>query len=387
MNEFDTHLTYDEILAIHSKAIVCGLQDRRELLFVGIPRLYISTLQTDTTPATQLMLDLSSMNQVPSIQQGLVPLERWLRNAAYHSAVRTDLQAFFREKADSIAETTMLAAQQSPLASPLSQIASIQEKIIHVDDKLPIDFLFKAGQAAKSVARLLVPRYDGGQLQTFPLSTEEMIYLGTGWVIGPRHVITNHHVVNARDDNETDADVTDFDLQGRSTRVQFDYDAASSNGEIFEVEGVQAFDKSLDFTVLKLSEEINRPALRLWDQTLQFSSSEGPAVNVVQHPGGAPKQIAIRNNLVAKLTDNDLAYFTDTEGGSSGAPVCTDEWYVIALHKASTRALGKFEFQGKTTAWVNVGTRIDKLLEHIRSKHRQLWDEISPAIAEKESHV
>ncbi|MEM9840577.1 MAG: serine protease, partial [Pseudomonadota bacterium] len=103
-------------------------------------------------------------------------------------------------------------------------------------------------------------------------------------------------------------------------------------------------------------------------------------VNVIQHPGGSPKQLGIRNNLAARLTDKDLAYFTDTEGGSSGSPVCSDDWIVLALHKASTTVFGKLEFQGKKTAWVNVGTRVDLIIEDLEKNHAALWSAIGADI-------
>ncbi|MER3477440.1 MAG: hypothetical protein C4287_14275, partial [Leptolyngbya sp. ERB_1_2] len=58
-------------------------------------------------------------------------------------------------------------------------------------------------------------------------------------------------------------------------------------------------------------------------------------VTVIQHPGGQPKQIAIRENKVLKigddqdaLQDNFLWYASDTAPGSSGSPVLNDNWQV-----------------------------------------------------------
>jgi endonuclease G len=61
-------------------------------------------------------------------------------------------------------------------------------------------------------------------------------------------------------------------------------------------------------------------------------------------------------------TKQNLAYFTDTEAGSSGSPACNDRWQVLALHKASTMTLGRYQYQGKDTAWVNIGTTIEKVV-------------------------
>jgi endonuclease G, mitochondrial len=88
------------------------------------------------------------------------------------------------------------------------------------------------------------------------------------------------------------------------------------------------------------------------------------------------KQIAMRNNLAVLLNDRDLAYFTDTDGGSSGAAVCDDDWKVVALHKSSDPTLGTFEYQGKTTSWINTGTRIDRIIADLKQNHAACWAKI-----------
>ena len=363
-------LPFDTIISIHQRAVQAGLHNKRNQLLFGVNVEYVAGLDQAANASDQLMSDLNAMNNVGAIVGGVVPLERWLRNAAYAMSVQPDKQKFFRELADVVAATAAAAA--SP---PLSQITQ-QERILFVSELLPFGFLDGAARTGKSVARLTVPRFESEQPRNFPTSDQQMKYYGTGWLIGPKHIITNHHVVNARDEGETPAASPDFALQGRSLEVQFDYDKENAEGEKFIPVAVRAADAQLDYAILELDQDTGRPALPLWGKPIDFAAGARLPVNIIQHPGGQPKQVAIRNNLAAALHGADLAYYTDTNGGSSGSPVCNDRWQVLALHKASTMAMGKFNYQGKDTAWVNVGTTMDRIVASLQKDRPDLWSDI-----------
>ena len=96
----------------------------------------------------------------------------------------------------------------------------------------------------------------------------------------------------------------------------------------------------LDFTLVAVRESADGGA-KLADfgfKHLADSSDEilaGESVTIIQHPGGEPKQIALRENFVLALpdaADRYLYYQTDTTPGSSGSPVFNDDWEVVALH-------------------------------------------------------
>src|SRR6185369_6792500 len=61
-------------------------------------------------------------------------------------------------------------------------------------------------------------------------------------------------------------------------------------------------------------------------------AAEGEWLNIVQHPNGERKQISIRENQLLKRADDVLWYSTDTQPGSSGAPVFNNNWLMVALH-------------------------------------------------------
>ena len=89
-------------------------------------------------------------------------------------------------------------------------------------------FKRRLAEVGKSVARVAVPRFEGGN-QRMIGSGRPWIMNGTGWLVGRDLLITNHHVVNAREQGEADASASDLDLQAQGTTVSFDFDTANAN--------------------------------------------------------------------------------------------------------------------------------------------------------------
>ncbi len=83
----------------------------------------------------------------------------------------------------------------------------------------------------------------------------------------------------------------------------------------------------------------------------------------------------MRNNLITGTDDETIRSFTDTDSGSSGSPVCNDQWQVVALHRGARFVTGVM-FQGKQTAFVNFGSQIQAILSEIRLLDREVFEEI-----------
>lgn len=56
--------------------------------------------------------------------------------------------------------------------------------------------------------------------------------------------------------------------------------------------------------------------------------------------------------------------------------MCDDAWRVLALHRGAIRPEAKVSYQGKDTAYVNFGTRIDVLLSDLKMRSVAVYYEI-----------
>lgn len=140
-------------------------------------------------------------------------------------------------------------------------------------------------------------------------------------------------------------------------------------------------DEALDYAIVKIDKPLERIPLTLAPSSLKNLYNAQHPVNIIQHPAGQPKMLSIRNNRVHELTEWELSYFTDTESGSSGSPVCNDNWQVVALHRRWHKLPNRdVSYQGKQTDWDNRGTRIDRIIEDVKQNYPALLQELDAKI-------
>ncbi len=133
-------------------------------------------------------------------------------------------------------------------------------------------------------------------------------------------------------------------------------------------------DQNLDFTLVAI-EEVSADGTKVSDfGFLPLISQTGKGlvgeyVSIIQHPSGAPKAVAIRENQIMDVFDDFIHYSTDTMPGSSGSPVYNDEWIVISLHHA-----GVPNPKNRSDFVANEGIRISSIIQFVIEQGGNLTD-------------
>jgi endonuclease G, mitochondrial len=258
----------------------------------------------------------------------------------------------------------------------------VQERILGQNDLMPVSYLEYALRVSQSVGRVIIRS-----------NSLSVIGYGTGSMISPRLLMTNNHVLET--------------IQGsRFSAIEFNYQS-DLNGQMrssqsYELDPDTFFitDPELDYTIVAVKDGTSdRPALSSfgWNRLIEEQGKVilGEYVNIIQHPSGEPKQLALRENKVVDILDNFLHYLTDTAPGSSGSPVFNDQWELVGLHHSGVPArddqgniltidnkIWQPNLGESRIKWLaNEGVRISKIVQHLKQQNlsierRQLRDRI-----------
>jgi endonuclease G len=275
------------------------------------------------------------------------------------------------------------------------------ERFIGENELLPVNFLERGLMAARPVCRIALPSVVGGTIEW-----------GTGFMVSPRLMLTNNHVIPSME-------------AARRATIEFGYEL-DAEGRFrtptrFPLAPDEAFltdpKTELDFTLVAVAERAEDRRTTL--DSVGFLRLDaaigkidpGEFVNIIQHAGSEDKRIAFRENRVLKLGDQPYAaadhylwYGADTAKGSSGAPVCNDSWQVVALHHAavpvSRQREGRTEYQladdrtwlpreeaealpDDRVKWVaNQGVRVSRLVTRAGDRMRDAGGAVSTLLAD-----
>ena len=258
---------------------------------------------TDTAPPRPAALRMASRGHGPG--GGAVAVPMWLADDA-EEPVRT------AEPPERIA--AIVAAREEGLEAVLGTTT----------DFLPVSFLELGRRRAGAVARVVVrrPTPDG----------PATLGRGTGVLVAPDVLMTNHHVL---------PDVE----HARVSMVEFGYELDLLGNELpadgWELAPDDLFLTSpyaeLDTTLVRVARKTGKAAGEVYGQ-VQLEREPGKVavgepVCLVQHPDGRRKEVVLFQSAVTELFQEGFLHYTsDTLEGSSGSPVFTVTWDLVALH-------------------------------------------------------
>jgi Trypsin-like peptidase domain len=178
--------------------------------------------------------------------------------------------------------------------------------------------------------------------------------IGTGFLVGPDTVLTNWHVFEAA------RSAGKIDQLG----CRFDYarlpDGQIQPGQLILLDAAGSLETSpcspaegtanpddplptvdqLDYALLRLASRVGEQQIddapRGWialPKAVVPLPADSPIL-IVQHPNGSPVKLALDTQAVLGLNGNGtrIRYRTNTDPGSSGSPVFTMDWDLVALH-------------------------------------------------------
>jgi endonuclease G len=202
-------------------------------------------------------------------------------------------------------------------------------------------FLQRGLAAARAVARMRVS-FPGREVS------------GTGFLIAPDLVLTNHHVLFEREERGESA---------RRARVEVwlgyedDVDGHPLPPVVIPCDPAAIVGAAKhDWAVVRLPSPVDAQRFPWLPLPEAVAVEVGDSVCIVQHPVGAPKKVGILRNLVVDVSDDLVQYQTDTDAGSSGSPVFDVSWRVVAIHHASWS-----NGMGPRPEVRNQGVRIDRV--------------------------
>ena len=226
---------------------------------------------------------------------------------------------------------------------------------------------------------------------------------GTGFLVGPDLVLTNHHVVAPAIEagftdklNSSPSDIVlRFDYKefvdktplnpGIEVVLAADWLVDSSPHSAADLErprrtmtpGVD----ELDYALLRLAEPVGSQAIPLGHGTDPGARNRGwielpehpwpfateSTLFIVQHPNGSPMALAMDFEAKMELNANAtrVIYQTGTEPGSSGSPCFNQHWDLVALHHAGDPLYPEM-YPGS----FNEGVPIHRIVERLRSLNK-----------------
>jgi endonuclease G len=279
------------------------------------------------------------------------------------------------------------ALASGPVAEAPEEAQRAFERQIGGLDTQPCWFLTRGAELRRTVGRIHIR------------DANRRLGWGTGFLVAPNLLVTNQHVLDSL-------------ATAQFSRVEFDYEEAYTGeilaSAIFDLTPEVFFVShpargGLDYALVAVASNA-RPESRLPDAKLadfgynilireEGKLVKGELIHCIHHPEGQPRQATIRENRLMAIDDPALEgkwlhYETDTEAGSSGAPLFNSQWEVVGIHHMGVE---KRDSEGRILAvggalwtpamgerqkwwYANEGLRISRFVTDIETRVRAAQD-------------
>ncbi|MGH3753725.1 MAG: trypsin-like serine peptidase [Pseudonocardiaceae bacterium] len=287
-------------------------------------------------------------------------------------------------------ENRFALAENSVLEAPEGARRAFERQIGGKDTQ-PCWFLTKGVEVRRRVGRIHIR------------DARRRVGWGTGFLVAPNLLVTNQHVLDSLD-------------TARCSRVEFDHEE-TFEGEIlpsaiFDFAPSVLFmsdpaSGGLDYALIAVESRARPDSGRPDAELAEFGYHalaraegkliKGELIHSIHHPEGQPRQVSLRENRLMAIQDPALQdiwmhYETDTEQGSSGAPLYNNQWEVVGIHHMGVEkrdqegkilAIGggrwTAEMGGRQKWWqANEGLRISRFIAHVEAQVKALRDTSAP---------
>jgi endonuclease G len=206
---------------------------------------------------------------------------------------------------------------------------------------------------------------------------------GTGFLVAPNILITNHHVFGSPD-------------EAGGCAVNFLHQRDDQGGQVlpgisFALKPETFFYtcEPLDFTLVYVNEQPLTGDIGLQTlSNLKLIETKGKVeinsqLNIIQYPNGGIKKYTTEENFITRIDDQDgvLFYTTDTQPGASGSPCFNSFWEVAALHYTAVPeingegqwltvkgAIWDESMGDEAVHWIaNAGKSVSKIINHLKN--------------------
>ncbi|MBI1223734.1 MAG: hypothetical protein GC192_00740 [Bacteroidetes bacterium] len=273
---------------------------------------------------------------------------------------------------DGLEEKNLLTKKDKKLVKSLVK-KDVQEESLIVEDKdadtgevsyevilgefndiLPIWFLELGKERANAVC----------VINTSGIDYEERrgSWKGTGFLISDNILLTNYHVLNSKEVCENAICTFNYQVNEKG-KIQASKNFQLNPQRLF----ISSPEDELDFCFVWVDGEPGKefgyiPMLRH-----AFMVKEKDCSNIIQHPGGKVKSVALQRNEITFQNETVVHYTTDTLAGSSGAVVMNNEWKAFALHHATRVIKPTDKKKGIPAVNINEGIKLSAIATYLES--------------------